>query len=78
MKQSKNDSAYHWHPRERVEVSLDQGLHRGRRVAGCRLRDGSSVVTENGRVDATNEASSSEVGIRTNPIISNRLVRVHL
>ena len=60
-----------------MEVGLLERLGRSG-LSGSRLSYRCAFVAKNGRVDTTSETSSTEVGVRTNPVVTNGLVCVQL
>jgi hypothetical protein len=68
-------SAGHRRGYERVEVSLNERVDRGRR-SGRGVRDGGTDVAQDRRVDAVVEARRTAVGDGSNPVVRNRSISV--
>lgn len=60
-----------------MKVLFLEGLGRGF-LCGSRFCHRSAVVTKDGGVDTTGETSGTNIGVRTNPVISDRFISIQL
>ena len=60
-----------------MEVGLLERLSRSG-LSGGRLSHRSALVAKDSRVDTASETSGTEVGVRTNPVVTDGLVCVQL
>ena len=78
MRRRSEAGTYHWHAPERAEVLLAQEVGEDRHFGRVGLGGGSTVVAQDGGVDAALEPDVAKPRIGSDPIVVHWLVGVEL
>ena len=70
--------AYHRHRRQGMKVRLDQRVRKLGRYSGRRLCQWCADIAQDSRVDAIREANITKVGVSSDPVVVDRLIRLEL